>query len=175
MADSGSRPSPDDLYNAIVADYGQAIARLAAAYERDAEKRRDLVQDIHIALWRSLATFDGKCSLRTWVYRVAHNTAISQIVRRRRVTPSLVSIEELDFSASSSDPAQAIDVERVRDRLMLLIHSLKPLDREVMTLYLEGVDAGAIGEITGLSASNVATKVHRLKQVLLQRFHEGQR
>jgi RNA polymerase sigma-70 factor, ECF subfamily len=175
MADSGGRPSPDDLYNAIAADYGHAIERLAAAYEPDPEKRRDLVQDVHIALWRSLATFDDRCSLRTWVYRVAHNTAISRVVRQRKAAPLLVSIEDLDISAACPDPDRAIDVQRFRDRLMTLIHSLKPLDREVMTLYLEGVDAAAIGDITGLSASNVATKVHRIKQVLLQRFHEAQR
>jgi RNA polymerase sigma-70 factor, ECF subfamily len=175
MADSGGRPSPDDLYNAIAADYGHAIERLAAAYEPDPEKRRDLVQEVHIALWRSLAGFDGKCSMRTWVYRVAHNTAISHAVRRRGAAPPLVSIEKLDLSASARDPDRVIDETRARDRLIELIHRLKPLDREVMTLYLEGLDAAAIGEITGLSGSNVATKVHRIKQVLLHQFHEGQR
>jgi RNA polymerase sigma-70 factor (ECF subfamily) len=175
MADPARRPSPDDLYNAIAADYGRALERLAAAYEHDTEKRRDLVQDIHFALWRSLATFDGECSLRTWVYRVAHNTAISRVVRRRAAAPALVRIEELDDSGASPDLDHAIDEQRVRDRLMALIHSLKPLDREVMTLYLEDVDAAAIADITGLSTSNVATKVHRIKQVLRQRFHEVQR
>jgi RNA polymerase sigma-70 factor (ECF subfamily) len=48
---------------------------LARVYKAQAEARRDLVQDIHVALWRNLAVFDGRCSLRTRVYRVAHNTA----------------------------------------------------------------------------------------------------
>jgi RNA polymerase sigma-70 factor (ECF subfamily) len=52
---------------------------------------------------------------------------------------------------------------------------LTPLDRQVIVLYLEGIEAASIGEITGLSASNVATKIHRIKQVLVRRFHEGVR
>lgn len=173
MPDSDDRTARDDLYCEIASGFGHAIERLAKAYEADAEKRRDLLQEIHIALWRSLATFDGRCSLRTWVYRIAHNTAISQIVRRRAATPPLVSLDDIEMTAPASDADRAMDDQRVRDRLMAFVQSLKPLDREVFVLYLEGEDAAAIGEITGLSASNVATKVHRIKQILLQRVHEG--
>jgi RNA polymerase sigma-70 factor (ECF subfamily) len=52
-----------------------------------------------------------------------------------------------------------------------LIRALRPPDRQVMLLYLEDQDAATIAEITGLSAGNVATKVHRIKQVLTRRFH----
>lgn len=56
------------------------------------------------------------------------------------------------------------------DRLFALIHELKPLDRQIVLLFLEGVDAAGIAEVTGLSPGNVATKVHRLKNVLARRF-----
>ena len=69
----------DQRYDAAAAEFGAAIERLARGYEANPEARRDLVQDIHIALWRSLAGFDGRCALRTWVYRVAHNTAVSHV------------------------------------------------------------------------------------------------
>ena len=175
MADSGSGPEREDPYSEIAATYGAAIERLARAYEADADRRRDLMQDIHLALWRSLARFDGRCSLRTWVYRIAHNTAISQITRRRAALARLVSLDEIDAVAAPVDGERALDEQRTRERLMTLLHALKPFDREVFVLYLEGIDAAAIGEITGLSAANVATKVHRIKQVLLKRFHEARR
>jgi RNA polymerase sigma-70 factor (ECF subfamily) len=175
MSDSARPAAHDDRYAEIAAEYGQAIERLARAYEADPDKRRDLLQDIHLALWRSLASFDGRCSVRTWVYRVAHNTAISQVVRRRAATPPLVRLEDVEITAEPEDTGRALDEQRVRDRLMSLVHALKPIDREVIVLYLEGIDAAAIAEITGLSAANVATKVHRIKQVLLRRFHEGRR
>ena len=74
----------DERYAIAAAEFGGAMERLARAYEADADPRRDLIQDIHVALWHSLAGFDGRCSLRTWVYRVAHNTAASHVQRRRR-------------------------------------------------------------------------------------------
>jgi RNA polymerase sigma-70 factor (ECF subfamily) len=67
----------DDLYERVMTAYEAALGRLAWAYEADPEKRRDLLQEIHLALWRSFASFGGRCSLRTWIYRVAHNSATS--------------------------------------------------------------------------------------------------
>jgi RNA polymerase sigma-70 factor, ECF subfamily len=61
----------DELYKEASATYGAALQRLARGYEADPERGRDLLQEIHIELWRSLRLFDNRCSLRTWVYRVA--------------------------------------------------------------------------------------------------------
>jgi RNA polymerase sigma-70 factor (ECF subfamily) len=93
----------DDLYNEAARTFGTAIARLAQAYEPDPDKCRDLLQEIQISLWRSFEAFDGRCSLRTWVYRVAHNTAISQVSRRRAIAPMLVGLEELEATPGTHD------------------------------------------------------------------------
>jgi RNA polymerase sigma-70 factor (ECF subfamily) len=154
--------------------YGPALARLARGYEREADARRDLLQDIHVALWQSFATFDGRCSLRTWVYRVAHNVACAHMVARRRARASeLVDLDALDEVADERDVAADADRNRALERLFDLIGRLKPLDRQLMLLYLEGVEAGEIGEIVGLSATNVATRVHRVKRVLKRAFDIG--
>lgn len=153
--------------------YGAALERLARAYETDVDRCRDLLQDIHVALWQSLSRFEGRCSLRTWVYRVAHNVATSQAIRRRTNAPTLVGLDELDQTPAAGDADRDLDAHRALERLQALVHRLKPLDRQVMLLYLEGIDAASIGEVTGLSAGNVATKVHRIKAVLARRFHEG--
>jgi RNA polymerase sigma-70 factor (ECF subfamily) len=132
------------------------------------------VQEIHVELWRSLARYDGRCSLRTWVYRVAHNTAISRVVRPRAAAPTLVAMDEdLDAVAEAVDREHGVDRRRALDRLYALIQRLRPLDRQVMLLYLEEEDAASIAEITGLSAANVSTKVRRIKQILVRQFHEG--
>jgi RNA polymerase sigma-70 factor (ECF subfamily) len=169
--DAGSRQ--DTLYAETAAMFGPALQRLARAYEPDADRRLDLQQEIHVALWRSFASFDGRCSLRTWVYRVAHNVATSQVIRRRSKTPLLVGLDELESMPVAVDHEQALDDRRALDRMMMLIHQLDPLDRQVILLYLEGLDAASIGEITGLSAGNIATKVHRVKRVLARRFQGG--
>jgi RNA polymerase sigma-70 factor, ECF subfamily len=156
----------DDLYEEVTAELGAALDRLARSYEADAEKRRDLLQEIHFAVWRSLATFGGGCSLRTWVYRVAHNVAATHVLKQRRARPLIALDEKL---AEVVDVDGPIDRKRALDRLYALIHQLAPLDREVILLYLEGVDAVSIGEISGISPANVATKIHRIKKVLAGR------
>ena len=153
--------------------YRAALERLAHAYEPDADRRLDLLQEIHVALWRSFASFDGRCSLRTWVYRVAHNVATSQVIRRRGRAPAFVGLDELESVPDATDHEQMLDDRRRLDRLMMLIHRLDPFDRQVILLYLEGVDAASIGEIAGISAGNVATRVHRVKKLLARRFQEG--
>jgi len=154
-----------------VDQFGSSLDRLARAYEADPEKRRDLSQDIHFQLWRSFQRYDGRCSLRTWVYRIAHHVATSHVIRERRIFWSLVTLEELETFPDKEGPEAA--TRRVNlDRLSALVQRLKPLDRQVIVCYLEDLDAASIGEITGLSPGNVAVRIHRIKNVLVKWFHE---
>jgi RNA polymerase sigma-70 factor, ECF subfamily len=168
--------SQDSLFEEAVALHGAGLGRLARAYEADPETRRDLLQEIYIALWKSLDRFDHRCSLRTWAYRVAHNTAASHVTRRlRRKKEVCVGIEELASLPDRSEGQETAEQHDALSRIYELIHQLKPLDRQVMLAYLEGIDAASTSEITGLSARNVATKIFRIKQVLKHRFQEGGR
>jgi RNA polymerase sigma-70 factor (ECF subfamily) len=164
----------DGRYREAAAEYGAALERLARAYEADPDRRRDLLQEIHLALWRSLAGWREQCSLRTWVYRVAHNAATSYVLRERRSRMErLVSLEELEAMLDPSPPESVTGERQALERLLAIIQTLEPLDRQVILSYLEGLDAAAISEITGISSGNVATKIHRIKNVLARRFHQG--
>jgi len=169
---SGETSKRNDLYHAAVKEFGRALDRLAAGYEADPEKRHDLRQDIHLQLWRSFAVFDGRCSLKTWTFRVAHNTAVSYVNRERRNSAGLVSLEQVEGTAPTAGREPDIDRHRALLRLSRLILSLKPLDRQIMLSYLEEMDTAAIADVTGLSPANVAMKVHRIKNVLSRRFLE---
>lgn len=163
----------DSLYEQAADTYGSSLDRLARAYELDAELRRDLLQEIHLQLWRSFVHFDGRCSLRTWVYRVAHNVATGHITRQRRTRDRLVSIETIEAVPGSDQGELAATQTEALDRLSALIQRLKPLDRQIIVSYLEGMDASSIGELTGLSPANIAMKVHRIKNILRRWFEEG--
>jgi RNA polymerase sigma-70 factor (ECF subfamily) len=165
----------DDLYQEVAESYGPSLDRLARAYEADPEARRDLLQDIHLQLWRSFAHFDRRCSLRTWAYRVAHNVATGHVVRQQRIRKALVGIEEIENMPSNDQNELVAGQNQALARLSMLIQQLKPLDRQIIVSYLEGMDANSTAEITGLSAANVAMKVHRIKNVLRRWFHEGVR
>jgi RNA polymerase sigma-70 factor (ECF subfamily) len=152
--------------------FGPALQRLVRVYEADPDKARDLLQEIHIALWLSFETFDGRCSLRTWVYRVAHSAAASHVVKQLRIKArGLVSLEEMDAeleSASSTD--RQVSDQIALDRMMSIVHRLQPIDRQVMLLYLEDIDAVTIGEITGISPGNVRNRIYRIKAILSRRL-----
>ena len=164
----------DELYQDAAGAYGTALERLARAYEADADIRRDLLQDIHVALWRSFKGFDGRCSLRTWVYRVAHNVAATHVLRQRRTrSQALVGLDELENLPDANSGPQAADRSQALDRLLTLIQRLRPLDRHVILSYLEGLEAVSIAETTGLSPGNVATKIHRIKNLLARQFQGG--
>jgi RNA polymerase sigma-70 factor (ECF subfamily) len=166
----------DQQYQEAARTYGPAIDRLARAYEADADQRRDLVQEIHVALWRSFSAFDGRCSARTWVYRVAHNAATSHVLKARRFRlDGLTGLEEIAGAAGGDNPEQTAGDNQALDRLMTLVRRLRPSDRQLVLLYLEDFDAAAISEVTGLTAGAVATKIHRLKALLARRFHQGDR
>jgi RNA polymerase sigma-70 factor (ECF subfamily) len=162
----------DDAYSEAISQYGSALARLVVGYEANAERRRDLLQEIHIALWKSLANFHGHCSLRTWVYRIGHNVAISHVIKDKgQLNSQEVGLDELEEVVHSSDATDGIDASNTLERLLKMIRQLKALDQQIILLYLDDVDANTIGQITGMSSINVATKIHRIKQFLARNFH----
>lgn len=167
------RDRQDKLYAEACGANAAAIRRLARGYEADPDRQRDLLQEIYLELWVSLASFDGRCSLRTWVYRIAHNVGASHVVRDRRVTSRLVDLETLETPIVSVDGEAEVERRFSAAILLDLVHQLKPLDRQVILLYLEGEPAGSIAEVTGITAGNVATKIHRIKRVLKQKYLEG--
>jgi RNA polymerase sigma-70 factor (ECF subfamily) len=135
--------------------------------------RRDGASCCRKSIWHcgSLNQYKADCSLRTWVYRVAHNVGVSHIQRSlRNAERHSVTLDEID--SMPSDATEIAQTERRLDlqKVMALIHRLAPLDRQVMLLYLEDMDAAGIADITGLSARNVATKVHRIKAVLAKQL-----
>jgi len=168
--------SQDERFASAAAEFGPALGRLARFYEADPAERRDLLQAIHLALWRSFAGFDGRCSVRSWVYRVAHNVGASHVLsRRRQARLGGATLDALDQVPAPDNPEAQVAGRDLLARLLRIVEGLKAPDAQVMLLYLEDVPAAEIGEITGLSAGAVATRIHRLKAVLARHLGEGVR
>jgi RNA polymerase sigma-70 factor (ECF subfamily) len=163
----------DVLFERVTAEFSAPLARLARAHEADASLQQDLLQEIHIAVWRSLPAFGGRCSLKTWVYRVAHNCAATWVLKRRRIAKNLVSLDDIDIASEARGLDAVADETQMLARLRALIHKLKPLDREVFVLYLEGLTVDEIAEVAGLSHTNTGTKLHRIRTLLSKQLHSG--
>jgi RNA polymerase sigma factor (sigma-70 family) len=161
----------DDWYSRVAAQWGPALQRIARSCEADPDRRRDVLQDMHVAIWKSHRLFDGRCSERTWIYRIATNVAANHVNSERRRNGRLVPLDTIEDIASP-DQAPASDNELALQKLVTLVSRLDNPDRTIVTLYLEGLDAATIGEITGLSPGAIATRISRTKTVLSRLFRE---
>ena len=159
----------DLLYRQAGEQFAPVIARLARTFEHDAEKARDLEQDIHCALWRSFERFQGKAALKTWVYRVAHNVAADHVARAVR-RPKQVALEDFDTLPDPSDVERGAAESHALERVKILIRSLKPIDAQVMLLWLEGESGDEIAEICGLTLGAVQLRIHRARNLLTDKF-----
>ncbi|MBS0386602.1 MAG: RNA polymerase sigma factor [Proteobacteria bacterium] len=140
----------------------RTLYKVAYFYCRDPEERRDLVQEIAIQLWRSFDAFDGRSSEATWTYRVATNVAITHRRREgRRIRDAL----PLDFAFDVAD--QRFDQDTGQSRqLRALIDGLDEMSRALVLFYLEGFDHSEIADLIGTTASNVGTRLNRIKAKL---------
>ena len=162
----------DALYLQAAGTFGPALQRISRASEANPDKRRDLLQDMHVALWKSFALFDGRCQLSTWVYRIAHNTAARHVDRERRRNHGKVALDDISEVPDGRNMAAVAEKTDALERLHAWVRRLKTPDRQVLTLYLENLSAAEIADITGLSSGAVATRISRLKAQLAKDFQE---
>ena len=164
----------DALYARVVADMAPALARLAAGFEADSHAREDLLQEMHLRIWRSLERFDGNGNLRAWVFRVAHNTAADHVASAMRRKPTRLSdTGEIDDVEPRPGPAALAEAHDRAERLTALIRALPAADRHIVVLYLEGEAPKSIAELTGLTAGAVSVRIHRIRAVLSHGLKEG--
>lgn len=150
--------------------YQPALWRLANSYEADAGAREDLFQEIALALWRAIPGFRGEASERTWLYRIAHNTAISAMASRRRRQGREVELtDSAERPPAWEDPDRALLLKEKQERLMAAVRELPPIDRQLIVLHLEGLSYAEIEQVAGLSQSAVATRLSRIRDRLAAR------
>ena len=118
------------MYEEASSAHAAVIRRLARGYEADPDRQRDLLPEIHVELWLSMKSFCGRCSLRTWVYRIAHNVGASHVVRSRRLASRLVDLGTLEGGPLVADVRAQPDHRLSVAMLLDLIRQLKPLDSQ---------------------------------------------
>ncbi len=154
----------------LLSEYGPGLSRLAASYESIAHVREDLLQDIRLALWRALPAFRGECSLRTFVYRIAHNRGLSHVYRRKRQVPE--GDEPGEIVDPKSDPESSAIRNSMQIRLVRAIRSLPVAYRQVVTMTLESLSHAEIAQVLGISESNVAVRLSRARALLREKLGE---
>jgi RNA polymerase sigma factor (sigma-70 family) len=153
-----------ERFQNLVEDHKKILYKVCHSYCRNPGDRDDLAQEIIVQLWRSFSTFDERARFSTWMYRIALNVAISfyrrESVRARHVVPG--SEHMLEAIDESGDRSEEIEV------LYQWIEELDPFSKALVILYLDGNNYQEIADVLGISVTNVATKISRLKQRLRQ-------
>lgn len=150
------------------------ICKLCNAYARNQDDREDLYQEILCQLWRALPGLKSEHYNRTWLYRVALNTAISFVRKdRKRREHTLPYDEEQVKQLPAHDPSTAHVHQSRADLLLQSISLLNVMERAVITLYLEELSYQQIAEVTGLTEANVGVILHRAKKKLSELMKEA--
>lgn len=145
---------------AIIKENEGIIYKITRVYTNTTEDQKDLYQEVVYQLWKSFDSFKGNAKISTWMYRVALNTAIAFLNRRKKNVP-MASIDfELHQLADESNQQQQDQF----NQLYATIGQLNIIEKGLILLFLEGKSYDEIAAISGFSTSNVGTKLSRIKK-----------
>ena len=145
----------------MVKEHKSTIYTVCFMFSKDADEVNDLFQEVLINLWQGFASFEGKSKIDTWIWKVSFNTCISQERKKKRTSAIPLSMEIDLFNDKDDDTKQ---VKMLYER----IHRLKPFDRAIVLLWLEGMPYDEIAAIVGISPKNVSVRLYRIKEELKQ-------
>ena len=166
------RGKPDrQRFEMLLREHQRIVLKVAGAYARTAHDRDDLVQDIATQLWRSFGTFDeSRAKFTTWMYRVALNVAISWMRSGKRYgVQRFESLDDMHLETIAGAGSAQHEILERNERLVALydfIARLDPLNRALVLLYLDDRPYAEIADVLGISETNVATKLGRIRQKL---------
>ncbi|MDR0896153.1 MAG: sigma-70 family RNA polymerase sigma factor [Prevotellaceae bacterium] len=141
----------------VIQEYERVIYKVCYLYTTPNATLNDLYQDVVLNLWRAYPKFRRECKVSTWIYRIALNTCIS-FLRKEKNLPEVVSLNWDIDRTEEPDETQVM-----LKQLYQLINRLGQLDKSIILLYLEEKNYEEIAEITGLTLTNVATRISRIK------------
>ena len=161
-------PPPDEQqFLDLINENRNRILRVCRVYAWNSADQDDLYQEILFQIWRSLPALKEKQFANTWLYRVAINTAISFVRKRASLSDRVVHFEHADLTRTIE--SRQTTEENTDDRIANLytaIYKLDPLEKALITLFLEDFTYEQIAEATGISANNVGVMLHRAKKKL---------
>jgi RNA polymerase sigma factor (sigma-70 family) len=160
-----------DKFISVIKDNQNLIYKICYSYCSNQENRKDLQQEILMQLWSSFSKFDGRVKISTWIYRIALNTAISfyRNASKHRDKKVIIDASIISLSNFGYVPEQEENIAR----LYLFINNLNEMDKALILLYLDDNKYKDIAEILGISETNVATKINRIKKILKEQFNNN--
>ena len=151
----------ETAFTQMIKEHKSTIYTVCFMFSKDSDEVNDLFQEVLINLWQGFASFEGKSKIDTWIWRVSFNTCISQERKKKRTSAIPLTMGIDLFNDKDDDTKQ---VKMLYDR----IHRLKPFDRAIVLLWLEGMPYDEIAAIVGITTKNVSVRLYRIKEELKQ-------
>ena len=145
---------------AVIREYSRVVYKVCYLYTTPNATLNDLYQEVILNLWKAFPKFRGECKISTWIYRISLNTCISFLPKEKN-TPEIVTLTQGADRTEEQDETQIM-----LKQLYRMISRLGEVDKSIILLYLEEKSYDEISDITGLSLTNVATKINRIKDKL---------
>ena len=158
-----------EQYIELVKKYEKVIWRIAVTYEARHELQKELFHEILLAIWQSLVGFKEQSRLSTYIYRVAHNTALRHVVKESRQIKLASSVDECvgeGHAHRETSPELLNEQAQLSEKLGHAMRCLPMEQRQLISMALDGLSYPQIADITGLSVSNVGVKLSRTKKRL---------
>jgi RNA polymerase sigma-70 factor (ECF subfamily) len=155
-----------EAFVAAINEHRDMIIKIASIYTNSIEDRNDLSQEIIYQLWKSFDSFEQRSSLTTWMYKVSMNTALYHLKLGKRKIKSI----PLDDQFANMREEDTIESEEKWQLLKQHIDKLNLLDKGIVILYLENKSYEEIAQVIGISATNVGTRLSRIKEKLRQQI-----
>jgi RNA polymerase sigma-70 factor (ECF subfamily) len=157
-----------DIFISILENHKGIIYKIVNSYCKEFEDRQDLIQEIVIQLWLSFDKYNDQFKLSTWIYRIALNTSISYYRKNKtRKKKTITASAILETTLKADEPFQE---NTDFNKLLGFIQELKNVDKALILLYLDGLNQKEIAKIIGITATNVGTKIARIKKTLKEKF-----
>ena len=154
--------SKETVFTNLIREHQALLYKVTSVYTDNKQDQEDLFQEVVYQLWKYFDSFRQDSKITTWMYRVAMNTAITHLKKKKR-RPDVLPIVEVFIKQNDSID----DVYEERLRLLYKhLHHLNTLDKGLIFLLLEGKSYNEIALITGLQVSNVGTRISRIKKKL---------
>jgi RNA polymerase sigma-70 factor, ECF subfamily len=160
-------------FEGLLQEHAGIVRKVAFGYTRNESDRRDLMQDILLQLWKAYPRYSPERPFSTWMYRIALNVAISFLRRNTRPGRETIQFDESQHDVAHEQPISPEMDERLAV-LREVVMKCPPLDRALLLLYLDDRSYREIAGILGLTETNIATKLSRLKERLRRQLTTNQ-
>lgn len=164
----------EEMFRKAIRETNRMIFSICCHYFGPGDEAKDAYQEILLKIWLNINNFRGESQLKTWISRIAVNVCLTFLSKKTKKSSVFIPYTKtLDFDISDDDEDNQQEEETKMKFFENFKSKLNPIDKTLVTLYLEEMEYREISQITGLSEGNARARIHRIKKQIKQEWEEN--